>query len=36
LLKELAKLWELRQEIKKRREQLKVKVDVKEIEKFMA
>ena len=35
LLKELIKVWQLRPEIKKRRQQLKVRVGIKEIEKFM-
>lgn len=35
LLKELVKLWKLRDEIKKRREQLKIRIDIREIEKFM-
>ncbi|MBU0636892.1 glycosyltransferase family 2 protein, partial [Patescibacteria group bacterium] len=32
-LKELIKLWKLKNEIKKRKEQLKIKIDIKEIEK---
>lgn len=35
LLKEFIKLWRLLPEIKKRRERLKIRVDIKEIEKFM-
>lgn len=35
LLKELVALWKLLPEIKKRRERLKIRVDIKEIEKFM-
>lgn len=35
LLKELVKLWSIRSEIQKRKEQLKVRVKIKEIEKFM-
>ncbi|MFA5360288.1 MAG: glycosyltransferase family 2 protein [Patescibacteria group bacterium] len=35
LFKELIKLWQIRAEIKKRRDQLKIRVNIKEIEKFM-
>jgi len=35
LLKEFIKLWKLKNEIKNKREQLKIIVDIKEIEKFM-
>ena len=35
LLKELLKLWKLRDEIRKRREKLKVKINIKEIESLM-
>ncbi|MBU0722120.1 glycosyltransferase [Patescibacteria group bacterium] len=35
LLKELIKLWKLRDKINKRKQQLKVRVDIKEIEKLM-
>jgi GT2 family glycosyltransferase len=35
LLKELVALWKIKDKIKSRREQLKVKIDIKEIEKFM-
>jgi len=35
LLQELVKLWQLRDEIRKRREQLKIRVNISEIEKFM-
>ncbi|OGF32080.1 hypothetical protein A3H09_03105 [Candidatus Falkowbacteria bacterium RIFCSPLOWO2_12_FULL_45_13] len=35
LLKELVKLWRLRPEIKKRRERLRLDIEIKELEKFM-
>lgn len=35
LLKELIKLWRLLPEVKKRRERLKIRVEIKEIEKYM-
>lgn len=35
LLKEFIALWKIRKEIRKRREQLKIRIDIKEIERFM-